>query len=287
MTKSIRRVFRVALICASVLYALRANAAPPPSAQQYYAQAIEAMRDVPQPDYATYNVHVHVTGIGFILTREPNGEASIGLWLHDQRAKPDAKFSAAYRKSDDLTSVETPQGWGIIRSPIFDPTWNGVYDWIRFGLNGRPDSATEPPPPTPDGSSLPVIAAVRAMGVAFYDVTDGGAATCANGDQAHRVHLVARKDPLDHPLTDAVIDVRTNRLCYARLEMRQSVVAASYTSTIELNVADINGESLVRSGAIDLTLRAAGFDVKHITMSFAYDDVAFPPTLAGELFPAM
>ena len=214
------------------------DAALPPSAEQYYEDAIEAMRTVPQPNYATYNVHVHISGLGFMLTREADGKASIDLTLGDRRAKSDATFPAAYRKSDDLTSVRTPQGWGIIRSPIFNPTWSGVQDWIRYGWSGRPDSATAMPSPTPGANGLPVIAAVRAMGVAFYNVSDGGAASCANGDPGHRVHLIARKDPLDHPLTDAVIDERTNRFCRVRFEMRQSIVAVGYTFTTELNIAE-------------------------------------------------
>jgi hypothetical protein len=264
---------------------LRAHAAEPPSAEQYYSRAIEAMRDLPQPNFATYDVQLHVTGTAFSITRQSDGKAQIGLTMNTRGAKPDTSFPGAYRKSDDLTSVETPQGWGIIRSPLFDPTWNGVDDWIRYGLNGRPNSVTVPPSPTPARSGLRVIAAVRAMGVAFYDVRDGGAATCANGDPAHRVHLIAWKDPLDHPLTDAVIDERMNRLCFMRFEMRQSVVAVGYTNTIELNIADVDGESLVRSGTIELILRAMGIGVKRVTLTFAYDHVAFPEQLSAEIFP--
>ena len=122
------------------------GAAAPPSAEQYYLRAIEAMRNLPQPSFATYDVQLHITGLGFALTREPNGRASIDLTLPGKEGgKPDALFSAAYRKSDDMTSVQTPQGWGTIRSPLFNPTWNGVNDWIRYGFNGRPDAATAPP----------------------------------------------------------------------------------------------------------------------------------------------
>jgi hypothetical protein len=256
----------------------------PPSAEQYYAQAVDAMRGISQPNYATYDVHVHIKGLGFMLTRDPNGRASIDLTLSG--GKPDATFPAAYQKSDDLTSVLTPQGWGIIHSPIFDPTWNGVEDWIRYGFGGRADSATAPPLPAPDANGLPVIAAVRAMGVAFYNVSDGGAATCANGDPAHRLHLIARKDPLDHPLTDAVIDERTNRFCTVRFEMRQNIVAVGYTFATELNIADVQGESLVRSGTMDFVGRAVGIGVKRVTMTFAYDHVAFPATLSADMLPA-
>ncbi|MGB6985292.1 MAG: hypothetical protein WBD74_04855 [Candidatus Aquilonibacter sp.] len=270
----------------SFIFAAIAGVAAPPSAEQYYASAVEAMHDVRQPSFATYDVHVHVTGMGFILTREPNGKADIGLgW--GRGLKPDARFSAAYRKSDDLTSVQTPQGWGVITSPMFDPTWNGVEDWIRYGFNGPPDSATALPSPTPDANGLPVIAAVRTMGVAFYDARDRGAATCANGDAAHRVHLIARRDPLDHPLTDAVIDERTNRFCLLRFEMHQSVVAAGYTFTTELNIADVDGESVVRSGTMDLIARAMGIGVKHVSITFTYDRFAFPATLARDMFPAL
>jgi hypothetical protein len=271
---------RAALVTIAAGFVLLGASAP--SAEQYYAQAIQTMRDVPQPDYATYGVHVHVTGLGFFLTREPNGKADIELPLS---RGADASFSAAYRRSDDLTSVETPQGWGTIRAPLFDPTWNGVYDWIRYGWNGRPDSATAPPLPAPDASGLRTIAAVRVMGVAFYSVSDAGAAKCANGDSAHRVHLVARRDPLDHPLTDAMIDLRTNHLCFVRMEMRQSIVAAGYSSTFELNIDDFDGESLVRSGTYGVIVRAAGIGVKSARLTFAYDHFAFPSTLAGEMFP--
>jgi hypothetical protein len=256
----------------------------PPSAAAYYERAIEAMRDVPQPNFATYDVHVHVTGMGFSLTREANGKASIDLGWGDN-TRPDASFAAAYRKSDDLTSAQTPQGWGIVNSPIFDPTWNGVSDWIRYGFNGRPESATALPSPAPDAGGLPEIAAVQAMGLAFYDAQDGGAANCANGDAAHRIHLIARRDPIDHPLTDVVIDQRTNRFCSVRLGMHQSVVAAGYSGTIDLNIEDVNGQSLVRSVMVDFLVRAMGVGVKHFTMRLDYDDFAFPVTLAADMFP--
>ncbi len=275
----------LAIVLAATALSQAANAGQPPSAEQYYVQALEAMRNVPQPSFATYDVQLHITGMGFSLMREPNDKASISLgW--GRGLKPDATFSAAYRNRDDLTSVQTPQGWGTIRSPIFDPTWNGVADWIRYGFDGRPETATTPSLPTPDANGLPVIAAVRVMGVAFYDVSDAGAAMCANGDPAHRVHLIARRDPLDHPLTDAVIDERTNHFCLVRFEMRQSVVAAGYTFTTELNIGDIDGESVVRRGTMELMARAVGIGVKHVTMIFAYDHFSFPPTLAGDMFPA-
>ena len=273
----------MSLLLALLTLSLPTHGDKPPSAEQYYAQALRTMRDLPQPNYATYSVHIHTTGLGFVLAREPNGKATINLpW----GGSGDATFSAAYRKSDDLTTIKTGQGWGIIRDPLFNPTWNGVRDWIRYGLSHRPDSATAQPSPTPDPNGLPVIAAVRAMGAAFYRVTDAGAATCANGDPAHRVHLIAYRDALDHPLTDAVIDARTDRICFVRFEMRQSVVAAGYSSTFELNIVDVNGESLVRSGAIDVIARVAGIGVKSVRVTFAYDRFAFPATLARDMFPA-
>jgi pimeloyl-ACP methyl ester carboxylesterase len=38
------------------------------------SETIEAMPGVSQANYATYNVHVHITGLGFLLTRETDGE---------------------------------------------------------------------------------------------------------------------------------------------------------------------------------------------------------------------
>jgi len=77
-----------------------AHAGEPPSAEQFYAQAIEAMRDVPQPKFAMYNVRLHASGLGFFLSRDPNGKAEINMPLGRGN---DATFSAAYRKSDDMT----------------------------------------------------------------------------------------------------------------------------------------------------------------------------------------
>ncbi len=90
------------------------------------------------------------------------------------------------------------------------------------------------------------------------------ASVICNGDPGHRVHLIARKNPLSHPLTDAIIDARTNHLCYVRFEMRQSIVAVGYTSTFELNIDDVNGASLVRS-----------VGMKSMKMTLAYDCIAF------------
>ena len=246
-----------------------------PSAAAYYAHAIEAMREVQTPAVVSYDVKVHVRGLGFFITRDKSGEASMQMPL---ARGADATFSAAHRGSDGRTLVQTPDGWGTIRTAFFNPTWDGVNDWIRYGFNDPPHVAPQATP-SPEPSGLPVIAAVRAMGIAYYNVSDGGAATCANGDPAHRVHLIARKNPLDHPLTDAVIDQRTNRICTVRFAMHQSVVAAGYSSSFELNIGDVNGVSLVQGGNIDLMLRAAGVGLRHITVSFVYDHFAFPSTL--------
>lgn len=271
----------------AVLVALaspHANAAPP-SAEQYYAQALAAMNALPQPAYATYDTHVHVTGAGFVLSRQSDGESSIGLIVGGRTAKPDATFGAVHRRSDDLTALKTPQGWAFESSPIFDPTWTGVDDWMRYGVYGRPKTETPAPTPAPEPNGLKVIAAVRAMGVALYRVVDEGGAMCASGDPGHRVHLIAYRDPLRHPLTDAVIDERTDHLCFVRFGLHQSIVAAGYDATIELNIDDVGGYSLVRSGKVTLTGRVAGFAVKSITMHFTYDRLAFPAALPTGTFP--
>jgi hypothetical protein len=69
---------------------------------------------------------------------------------------------------------------------------------------------------------------------------------------------------------------RTGRFCLVRFEMRQGVVAVGYTFTPELNIADVNGKSLVRSGTMDFIGRAVRIGVKRVTMTFDYDNFAFP-----------
>jgi hypothetical protein len=81
---------RQVLVSAAVLVlglALPAGADQPPSADQYYARAIQTMRDLPQPNFATYDVQLGVTGSDFALTRRPNGEAQIALNLNSRHGE--------------------------------------------------------------------------------------------------------------------------------------------------------------------------------------------------------
>ncbi|HET9030062.1 MAG TPA: hypothetical protein VFN49_07795 [Candidatus Aquilonibacter sp.] len=261
-----------------------AQPAPPPSAKDFYARALHNMRSIQQPAFATYHVHVSVSGATFVVNRSPKGPAFVGFAVgHSKPSPPD--FHAAYRDADGLTGVETPQGWGTVRSPMFDPTWTGVSDWMRYGFDGRPESTGTPAPrATPSPKEPPVIVTVSAMGVAYYNVTDEGAATCANGDAGHRVHLIARRDPQAHPLTDAVIDMRTQQLCGVRFGFRQSG-PLSASGVIDLDLAAIDGTMLVTRERAQFNVHLLAIPLKPIVAEMRYGDFAFPDTVPPDDFP--
>lgn len=42
-----------------------------------------------------------------------------------------------------------PQSHLLSHSALFNPTWIGAYDWLRFGIAGRPFGQTPPAQPSP------------------------------------------------------------------------------------------------------------------------------------------
>jgi len=256
------------------------------SPEQLYARAVEHMKALPQPPNATYAVDIHVDGAGFLLDRKPDGRAEIGFVVGDRNAKPDGSFQAAYRSSDGLTALQTKPGqWADTTDPLFDPTWSGISDWIRYGLHGRPATATPMPSPTPaaQATAVPEIAAVTAFGVAYYDVYDRGVKSCANGDPGHAVHLIAHRDPADHPLTDATIDLSTGELCALSFAVRQAG-PVSLRASIDLDLGTVNDQPVVTHESFVITVHVLAFAVKQIKAIATYHNFAFPQSLDPSLF---
>lgn len=208
---------------------LVATASLPPSAEQYYATAVDKMRSEPPIPNVAYAVDIKTSGARFYAERSKSGKVMVA-WGIGSKRESQPSMNAAYREADQLTALQTPQGRGTTRVPIFDPTWNGIYAWMRYGLEGPPDSV--------------------------------GAARCSNGDEGHALHLVARRDPQAHPLTDAVVDVQTGGFCEMRFGFRQS-------------------GPLSATGVMDLNLNRVG---GHITSQVDYRGFTFPATLPEAYF---
>lgn len=267
--------------CATI--AVRADV-PPPSAETFYANAVRNMRTLRQPPNLSYAIHMHVEGARFV---QSPGESAMTLTLGGRGGDHDAVYDASYRGSDHLVSLKNRKGGhAVLQDPIFNPTWSGIDALVRYGWGGAPAAAPATATATEidPQSHLPVIAVVSSLGAGNYNVQDEGAAACANGHLGHMVHLIARKDPMKYPLTDATIDLQTMRLCMLRFGVKYSVVAASATALVEYNLADENGYYLVDSARFEMAGRALAMRVMHISGTMAYSGFAVPASIDPAVF---
>lgn len=270
MTRAIAAL-AATLSCTSVVASAGVQ---PPSAEAFYASAMRETRGLAQPPNLTYTVHMHVEGAHFVHN---SGDSGMDLTLGG-RGDHDADYDATYRGSDHLVSLRDSRGEHVVLGdPIFNATWSGIYSMVRYGWGGAPAAAPSPAPVETDAQShLPTIAVVASISAGNYIVQDEGAASCANGHPGHMVHLIARRDPMKYPLTDATIDLRTNRLCMLRFGVRYSVVAASASALVEYQLADEDGYYLVKSAHFEMTGHALAMRVMHITGDMAYSAFAVP-----------
>ena len=279
---------------AGVLLALPllAVSAAPPSAEEYYAHAVAQMRAHAEPAFATYDATV--TG-GLSCAIDAKNELACTLGGREP-AEP-KPFAVALRESDQrvalLKSPDSSKGMVLGDSTFFNPTWPGVDEIIRRGFTGQrdymqPHPAASPGPATAASTQPepPVIAVVSTFSADNYRVYDEGPASCMTGAPGHAVRLVARRDPMHYPLTQATIDVRTGDLCSvhfnARIEGLAGVVGA--TGGARLDIQNVAGYDVVTNERFDIDLRAIGIAVKHVGIDVAFSGFAFPKSMAPDVF---
>lgn len=249
-----------------------------PSAAAYYAQAIENMKALPEPANTTYRVRIVTTGARFSILNDKE-KRRLGVEWELGRSGDPQDFAATYHAGDHAVFLNLDSTWSKMPSPIFNPTWSGVADWIRFGAFGNAHyDATPSPMETSSPDAAPTIATVRAFGVAYYDVRDAGSQMCANGHAGHAVHLIAHEAPKDHPLTHAVVDTSNNQICEVEFGFRQTG-PISATGQMTLNIALVGGTPLVTSERVVFNAHALGIQLKRIVSDVAYSDIAFPTML--------
>jgi hypothetical protein len=257
------------------------GAAPaPPSAEEFYAHAVAQMRLHAVPAFATYDASV--SGLNCVIE---NGSLDCGLGR--STAKSTAPLSAELRASDGRLALHRDGARVVVDDSTFlNPTWPGVDRLIVHGFTGTVSAPSPAPLATPSPSALPVIAVVSALSVANYKVYDAGGTTCANGDAAHAVRLVARHDPLRYPLTGATVDMTTGDLCAVRFNARVSAAAGLVGATggVQLDLENVAGYDVVANERFDVDLRAIGVAVKHLSVNVVYSDFAFPKSIASETF---
>jgi hypothetical protein len=255
-----------------------------PSADEYYRAAFAQMRDVREPAFVTYRADIPAGNSTLVVRRGTDGRAA--LVLEAGGTAPANHWQVAYRASDRLASIPLADGTHVLSSlALFDPTWNGVYEWMRHGLTASAETV-EPAvaaSAAPQASALPVIAVVSAMSPGNYTIEDAGPGDC-DGHPGHALRLTAKHDASSHPLTGVTIDLATQRFCRLRFALRAGNVAGGVTGTVELHFGDVGGYYLVTGGTIEGAVRSIGIAVGHFATSFAYTAMAFPPALPGDAF---
>lgn len=254
--------------------------APPPSAEEFYARAVEQMRRHPDPAFATYDASI--SGLN-CRVKAGGMECTLGR----SNAESEKPFSVDLRQSDGRVTIN-PQDKPVVLgdSTFLNPTWPGVDAIIRRGFTGMSDAVSPSPTQVRSSSALPVIAVVSTFSVEYYNVYDAGASICATGDPGHAVRLIARRDALRYPLTGATIDLKTGGLCAVRFDAKVRAAAGlvGVTGGATLDLRNIGDYVVVANERFSIDLRAVGVAVKHLNINVSYSDFSFLKTIAPGVF---
>lgn len=246
-------------------------AAAPPSPEQYYAQALAVMRALPQPAKVTVSVSAVGNGVGVYAGPGKNPEDARYAWVQfgSEFSTTAASWSDTFDYASDSATVDTQNAKALIGiGPLFDPTWYGAYDWLRYGLDGRPHPSAAGSAPAPD-PRLETIATLTVMAPGAYRVSDAGARPCPSGEAGHHLQFAAREDWTRHPLTDVTIDERTMRFCSVRFRIDPKHVRGG-TGIAQIDFADVSGYWLETESRIDFLGRIFGIGVRHVSIDLTY-----------------
>jgi hypothetical protein len=251
-----------------------------PSAEEFYANAVEQMRRHAEPAFATYDTSIK----GLNCSIEG---VSVACTLGRGTAKSQTPLLVDVRESDGRLALQQ-QGESVVLSDstFLNATWPGIDTILRHGFVGTGSAPSPTPLPVQPPSTLPVIAVVSALSVASYNVYYAGPARCSNGNAGQAVRLVARHDPLRYPLTGATVDLTTGDLCALRFDAKVSAAAGLIGATggAQLDLENLAGYEVVTNERFDIDLRAIGVAVKHLRVEVAYSDFAFPKMIDPEIF---
>jgi len=247
-------------------------------ATAFYRTVLARMRELEEPAFLTYRTVVSGGNGSLVLSADQNGNAELALLAGPA---PPQSWKVRYRTSQGRASIALADGMRVSSSlAIFDPTWQGAYTWLHRGLDASiAAAAAQTPAPEPSAPALPVLAVVTAINETVYDVTDGGAATCPNGDAARRLFLRAKSDALSHPLTQALVDEGSLRFCAMHFHQHLVSPAVTFDLDVDLRFASVGAYYLAQGGTIDGAVRPyrrPGWF--RISTAFAYDEFTVSPT---------
>jgi hypothetical protein len=303
-----RRIAAFALLVASIgvraapAHAQTSDAASPDRAS---VQAVEAMRALVSPPYATYASNWQSTGLGFEFEQDRDRIViDVGLGGGLSRAR---EYDASYRSADRALQFTSDAGDRLVgHGHLLEPTWAGAYDILRYGLRGNDPAAiatstpggafdtgapvaVAAPTPGPSGAFAalqtppPAIGSVTAISPLYYRVFDNGTRACTGLGDGRALHLVARHDVQQHPLTDVVLDPASGRFCSMTFVLKESGLAG-ITGHYTIDFAPFGSYWLVSGGLIDINVRLFGIAAKHATLRWAISGVETPPSIPDETF---
>lgn len=232
------------------------------------------MQALPEPPYVTFQSAFSSPAMRIqVAPYEGYG----ALYLSIGAEPSDVAWRTEYNTAAGRITLETASGTKLAAlSPVFNPTWHGAYDWVRYGLQGAP--AKQAQAAAQNGASgIKTIAAVTALSPGAYDVEPAGAQTCPDGTPGDHLRMHARLDPAAHPLTDVVIESSSDRICSMRFHLAGAGLVYSMTGWMQLDFRQIGKYWLIGGGNGEIAMQFFGEEYKHAPLAFAYSSVAFEP----------
>jgi len=258
--------------------------AAPTADEQLYAKTIATMRDLPKPPYLTFVVNITSRGVRKMVLLNNHGFGVFRVCVNGNE-QPSVSWGASYRASDDLASVaNTPQSHLLSHLALFSPTWTGAYDWLRYGLNGRPPVPKSNPQPSPAPTEqLKTIGMVRALGPSSYRISAANPTICPGGQQGRHLQLTPRDGDIQkHPLTDVTIDLASRRFCSMRFHAPGNGIGISFS---ELRFGTVNGYFVTTDVNTDFRgYGQFGIGGHRGEWRITYDEMRFPDKLDDAIF---
>ena len=178
--------------------------------------------DAHRPAYAVYQLDY--TGHNLVLTPETaKGKTTWNMDLH--HANDRHTYQVWYRTHDDKALTQDRATHYAYRGEaLLAPVAANVLESPSPSPSASPSASSAPD--TPGGATTEVLGSVSVEASRFYDITLVGVEN-RSGHDVYHLHLHARKDIPEHPLTDLYIDTATYlvRAAHAEVTLRGVIFA--------------------------------------------------------------
>ncbi|HEV2738973.1 MAG TPA: hypothetical protein VGU66_10375 [Candidatus Elarobacter sp.] len=275
-----------ALGIAGLLLALvqTASAQPDPGASKIsalgvYTRMVDAMRAQKPPPRLSYRETFEPQGL-VVSIRKRRKDAPAPALVFSPATEPVVLQVQETPESSDV--LDTTTGLRYAGAKVF---WAASWADARVangnsGASTPTSAAVSPAPETEQSGSVAgfnraradVIGQVSISSDRYYAIEDAGSAD-VDGKSAIHLRLIARSDPVNHPLTDLYVDPATYMLRRADAAFKNEAYVSGYAGTISLQFGAIGNYWMIVKGRIEgnghfLLKRAAGaadFHISHVT----------------------